>query len=670
MIAVRLGDRIQEVRYDPIAQADVVAQRVFDVHLHEALDTLTDNYVSSESDESAKRFAEELATKLLAPASPVLCVVGPMGCGKSTTNAKVALVEVLGREHDCGEVCGMGKRRLVAVLDFNNHPEISDLTGEKLTDAILDLVGTALRAALVKAGGVSESEELVDFWEKELNEYDTAVSKSKAFQRLIVAVPQTIGVQKDRLRTPDLEERRKAVGTLSLSETLDYLTRLWGYIIARKYHGRHGCAFIVLDNADSLRPLVQHKVVELVLKHARVTGPQFVILLRPEAFAHVGLGTGVVDVVAHHGASPLDVFRDRLRRFCSAPEQFFRDTDRLTSSQRTLLVNFMRVVNRTIGIDMHEAFTDFLEAAAGRSVRTGLLIAPALFQVSESRMKEVVQRPETLSGYDLVRECLRCGEPQVKWTPRSSFQHLFRVHSIGHGPVLVKPRVLALAGRRKSGIRVSEICTTLMGFSYDRHLVRDAINELMSTHCQLIRSDGSDHYDPAIDVEEYNGDAVMLTEMGAGYTRELLTSTDYLQEVMLDTYVDGDRFPDPVPFSYLYDKLRILYQFLNEISRIDALECAIFVEKYTKHAYVEVFGTHTLARDMLEGAYPSLSRVITTAAKNSPDLGPLYEGLLSSFASCCLAAEEANSSLLGIDIESVVPASDASTALRPPAARH
>jgi hypothetical protein len=250
---------------------------------------------------------------------------------------------------------------------------------------------------------------------------------------------------------------------------------------------------------------------------------------------------------------------------------------------------------------------------------------------------------------------MRGDGPQLHWRPNTGLEHLFRVSSRETGELLVKSRILCYLGRTEQGQRrVSEVVNALRLFGYDEDIILDAMNDMMKIWNQLIRSNGFDHYEDAA-LKKYNGDRVQLTDIGHGYINHLIHNIDYLQEVMLDTYVDDDHFPKSISYGYLIDKFRLVRLFLDEIRRTDVSEMQQFLEKHPEEAYLETFGHHLLSLDIIQAIYQPAIRILRSVARDSYE----HHELIQQFKSLALKVESDNKKLLGGEwTESVVQDDD------------
>jgi hypothetical protein len=453
--------------------------------------------------------------------------------------------------------------------------------------------------------------------------------------------------------TPNELNRRKAVFHTVKKEKglhLDYLLRLWNFVNNTYYCGNRGCAFIILDNLDIVNPFVQRKVVEIVHTHTQREGPTFLILIRPEAFDRLGMGTGIIDKEVHRGNTPSEIVLIRLQEFCDDPERYFEPKGGLTLEHFATIKRYARRINQTLRNDHNLSFAKFINDACGISIRSAFLIAQNIFSASIAEMND-----ETLHARDLIRICVRGDGAQLHWQPNNGIEHLFRVSSRETGELLVKPRILCYLGRTEKGQRsISEVVNSMRSFGYDESIVLDAINDMMQIWNQLLRSNGFDYYGDA-SLKKYNGDRVQLTDIGKGYINNLVHDIDYLQEVMLDTYVDGDHFPKSFSYGYLIEKFRLIRLFLDEIRRTDVTEMQRFLEKHPEEAYFDTFGHHILSLDIIQAIYRPAIRILRSVARESYD----HHELIQQFKSLALKVEADNNKLLrGGWTESVVQDDD------------
>lgn len=588
----------------------------------------------------------KIIDKLIHPKRPVLAIVGPMGSGKTTMKNYIALHLVKNRRH-C-ERCDRRSNRLIAHINFDEHTYLNDLSGVTLTNKFFNILCDELRSRIVNDASISEEEELFGFWDYELERFIHQKSSSLAFRKVAAKI-------RFQPRTPDqpippeaLEVRRKMKSQIEKSpEThLDYLIRLWGYIIKFQFCNNSGCAYIILDNVDHAEPILQKKIVELIHSHVQMNGPTFIILVRPETFDNLGLGTGIIDAEMHHGPRVLDVIKKRLELFCSNPDAFYEPGRGLSDSQYQVLKSFLVTVNREIQVDKYQNFQNFIDNACGSSIRNGMLLMQGLFAASVADMMDT-----NLTSRDLIRILIRHGQDQFHWSASHQINHMFRVENHNGNSLLVKPRILRYLGRHEKGKRrINEIVNVLQAFGYDDDLTISALNDLMRITSQLVRSNGFNYYEDD-SLRKYGGHNIFLTDIGRGYSNYLCSNIDYLQEVMLDTFVDGDNFPQQIGYGYVVEKFKLLYLFLKELRRIDVEETERFTETWTPKAYIDSFGDHLVTLDMIQSIHQPVTGILSSERHDR------YEAdeLIRYFTSLVLQVEEDNRRILGVQINSIIP---------------
>lgn len=664
---IRLGNLIQD-KQRPSEQgksiriADNLAQRVFNPEIEPS--EVVSWYIQSQPLAPRASFADRLPLetpdlgefeallvgKLLSPPRPVLCDVGVMGCGKSTTKNYVALQLVGGRLH-CGRCVPPPQERMIGSIDFNEHIGLNECEPDKLTQELYSIICDELLARLQTHEPISRAQELTSFWGYEIGRYRARESPSRAFRKIIAGLQGISSMDFSSVSDKEKQRREQALALVEVDKELylDYLIRLWAYVIRTHYGGNRGCAFIILDNIDRVAPVVQKRIADVVHSSARPDGPTFVLLVRPETFDQIGLGTGVIDVEQHHGPTPTTIVLDRLSRFCKDPDPYFDSKDGLSLEEFNTIKKFLQRLQDLIQTDQFAIMQKFLEAACGSSIRVALIMANNLLRASVSDMQSA-----TFTVHDAVRTCVTGGSPQLHWSPANCLEHLFRISTGENGSPLVKPRILRYLGRHSKGRRrLYEIYHIMQGFGYEEIQIREALNDLMRVNCQLVRSNGFDAYYEDNALEKYGGHRVVLTDIGEGYSNYLIYDVDYVQEVMLDAFVDGDHFPKQVDFSYLPDKFRLLYMFLNELRQIDYEETKKFIDVWSPQAYFDTFGKHMLSLDVIHGLYPSVMRILNSVSSRSSREGKIFQDLEEQFTSLSLMVEANNNSLLGIWVPSV-----------------
>jgi ABC-type oligopeptide transport system ATPase subunit len=670
---IRLGDRLDEatlITRKPYFQAaDNLAKRVFNPAFNK--NTLDAYYIQSpkrENEESSeelegdivafKNFGEYERTifgKILNPERKVLCIVGPIGCGKTTTIRYILKRLIEQPCQGCQIIESCKRQKMILATDFNERHFKTVNSEEHAAKILLEEICNQMRAKLKVHGIPSREEELTQFWNEEIENLRSGDPQSSAFVRIVNILPEDSIIAVSPLSREELSLREKTLSSIEANKEiyLDYLIRLWGYVIRNEYGGKHGCALLAFDNIDKASPVVQSALLSIVQASARDPGPIFLLLVRPETFDRLGMATDIIDMERHRGPSPSHIVLNRLEKFVANPDLFFVDNEGLKQEEFNLVKNFILNVYRLIKSESQRTspYITFLDMACGNSVRLALLTAQNLFRASEFDML----RDESLSIYSLIRLSVNQGESQFKVTQRSPIANLFHVKGEEDGRLLVKPRILkyllASPERRRS---LNDIKHTLKAFGYQElTLIRGAINETQNIYCQIVRSNGFDSY---TEHEFLNAGTqiLTLTKIGEGYGTHLLFSIDYIQEIMLDTYVSPERFGIRISYSYLTDKFLLLKNFLNELRLADVAETTRFIQDRSKNVYFNTFGTYLLSLEIIWEAYKAISRLISSLQQsaNPPERRHErwlpYEDLMRSFDSLLNLVANDNHTILGI----------------------
>lgn len=660
MNIIRLGDRIKDKeRPMPLGKsftlAEYLAQKVFNPGpIGKDINRL---YLQSQPLAEKPPFFNELPDntpdlgefevkilgKLMSPQRPVLVIIGPMGSGKTTLKDFVALNILNNRKH-CSN-CPFPPERLIAHIDFNEHISLNDLKSSDLNKQLLILLCDELQSRMNLAHIITTEIEFTDFWKREIEDFKQQKSSSLAFRKIASSTTDSSIITFD-VNSPEIIQKRQRVFNKVKRNSeylLDYLIRLWKYIIQEKFKHVQGCGVILFDNLDRVHPAVQRKVIDIVHTHAKIGGPTFLILVRPETFDNIGLGTGIIDVEEQTGPESFEIIQKRLDEFCNNPDYFFDPNAGLPREQFNLITQHISRVRKIIRGDTYQIYQKFISSSCGKSIRIGYLTAQNLFFASLAELMD-----EKISVHDLVRLCVRGASPQLRWDTSRTIEHLFHVTSYSTEGLLVKPRILRYLGRgNRNRRRLGEIHLVMKGFGYDNALTTSAINDLMQISHQLVRSNGFDYYDAKTELVS-SGHNIRITDIGRGYSDYLMYNLDYIQEIMLDTSVDGDHFPLQIGFNYLTDKIRLVHHFLNEIRKVDRKETELFIEKWGDKGFKDAFGDHLISLDIILGIYPSTQRLLNSLVENAD-----VKDLLLDFESLALSAENDNYQLLDVQVNSI-----------------
>lgn len=584
-------------------------------------------------------YESTLLGKLNDPPQPVICIVGDMGSGKSTT---ISFITYLLKQKACA-TCQSKSRitgcdNLIARIDFRKVTE--DIRKSHDVSKLTEIICNDLRA---RASFIlDDEEELFEFWDFIIIKFKEQMDQEgdEVIRVMIREARWLINSDEDR-RT--YTRRQELLGLLSDRDSnwhLRYLILLWRYLLQTRYNNHRDCVLIILDNVDTLEPVLQRKLVDLLLRTSNQDGPTFVILMRPETLMRQGLADSLVDIVPHVGLSPLDVIRDRLQRFRDNQSSYLTPELGLTKDQRQIVSRYLLRMINDIQNDSGNAFVQFLSNASGNSVRLALILAQGLLMLRVDDMKK-----KSLTAHFLIRACITHGQQQFRSSPKSVVNNPFDVNGIEIGRFLIKTRILQYLADQNSKCSLSKLRSIFIMFGFNEDSIKRAINEMLRIECQMIRSDGYDIFRAEWGDEQ---ETLYLTAIGKGYINQLIYSTDFIQEVMLDCRVDEKEWPKLYETGLLSEKLHYLYLFIRDICKEDERETAKFVRRLGPEKYHNLFGKHLITIDFVQRIYQSVWRIACSVTTKYPQHREEYSKLMADFTSLVRIQESKSEKLLGI----------------------
>lgn len=582
--------------------------------------------------------------KAIHPFRRVLCLIGGIGSGKTTFLRH--LTNTLEKRPHCKAGKDCNENRLIVSVDFNTKSYRYVRDEGKAQEKLTRELRTKMRAALVNSRLVPRNEEVTAFWDLEIEATRSEHYVSQAFSEIIERLDEQ-GLRQDS----NALEARKAIRADIVNSpdsdiSIDYLARLWRYVVTHKYSGGGGCAAILLDNIDMASPMVQRALLDIVAANASASGTVWILLMRPETFWPDAMAARIVDRIPHHGPEPLTVIRDRLQRFLRQPLAYYTEEELLSREEFGKIEESLRRVNAMLGTTEGKPISAFVRQACGNNIRAALMIAQTLPRLRFSPLGR-----STPSAHDIVRALIRMGGTRFVRAPGSPIENMFHVAGGRAGRFTVKSRILQYlaANEEEQNAELADVQLMGKGFGYGTTLIRKAVNELLYKNRQLIRSDGFDQYR---DDDEFNSSAtqiITLTHAGLGYITELIYMIDYIQEVMLDCVVDTTVFGPRNPARYAEQKFDLLLRFLRIVAEEDRSEVDTYLAKRGRDSYVDVFGGYLLTWEIYSSVKPAIENIVLSIAKSNPQHSQRYDRLRAQLESLGNLLSAWNAELLGID---------------------
>lgn len=580
-------------------------------------------------------YESSLIDKILHPLSPVICIKGRMGSGKTTTIKYVLenFIECIECEPHSDNVKG-----LILTIDFKkavSHQGVPDLN-------LQDLMSIICRQLWNRCSYYLDLKiELDLFWRHllDINDQDHDDFVEDVVGGILNSYPhlrRVLVVDDEELKKR--EDIREDIKSNDIEWYLKYLILIWRYLVQTKFSVNQGCAVIVLDNLDSLSTDLQSDLIKIIIKSAHGQGPTFVLVVRPETFDRHGLNDELIDVIAHEGPEPHYVVSDRLTRFLDNPEKYFQSVPSLVVEEKNLINQFLaRIVPK---LNKDKSYQHFIRAIAGKSVRNALVLTQGLFGLSVGEMKK-----RDLTAHYIVRAMIRYGAHQYKTSDNKRVTNPFDVGGEIEGRLLIKVRILEYVAGHGGSCSEPNIITTFMLFGFQDTLISQALVELLHNECQLLASNGFDvfHALPGNDQE-----IVSITEVGQGYIDYLIYNIDFIQEIMVDARVSAKFRLPPTYNDSLCSKLFTLITFLQELHREDVQEVKSFMSRGVSN-YGKIFKPQLITLEIIRKTYDSSSRLLEFQIRKKPALSEEYQEILDMFEKLVYEAKSNNIALFGVD---------------------
>ena len=177
-------------------------------------------------------------------------------------------------------------------------------------------------------------------------------------------------------------------------------------------------------------------------------------------------------------------------------------------------------------------------------------------------------------------------------------------------------KLLRVAG--ENGVTVKRLIDVMDGFGYDISMICDVVNELKNEQKRHIWSDSVRlHFRGGEDLVNHGHTKLFISTAGEGYSDYLDSNIEYIQEVMLDTKVDGSGFGNEWHYDEIEDRFELLQKFLTMLFKFDQEETQNFATKKDAHEYELSFGSNDMiSKLILEGVRDSVDRILSAIVKN------------------------------------------------------
>ena len=266
-----------------------------------------------------------------------------------------------------------------------------------------------------------------------------------------------------------------------------------------------------------------------------------------------------------------------------------------------------------------QVFQELFVSLCGHSVRKGLLLAQHIVCNSVYDPSKIQQGSSGNIG-DILRAILVGTDCIFQTNPENIIENIFNVEPYPGKSYLLKVRILRLISYAgNNGITINRMIDNVSCFGYTLPMLCDALNDLKSLHKRLIWSDGVRlNFDGEDDLVSRGSTRLYITTAGQGYTTNLISNIDYIQEVMLDTKVDSDVFGSGWDYSSMEDRFELVLRFLTALNHQDQAEVNAFIAMQGVDEYNSVFGgPHLVTTSMLSTTKSRVERILTSIIEHS-----------------------------------------------------
>ncbi len=423
-----------------------------------------------------------------------------------------------------------------------------------------------------------------------------------------------------------------------------------------RYQNREGCILLIFDNIDRTSPAVQGVLLSIVESHASTSEVHWILLMRPETFAAAGWNTHVEDKIPHIGPTVLEVIADRLGRFCADPSAYDAPMSALTQTERSEVTAWLQELNERLFLtEEYGPVRDFLDRAAGNSIRYGLILAQTLVRLDHSPAAGRERTP-----YNIVRALVRRGQSHFRETEGLRFPvtNIFHVRGQLEATYLAEPRVLRyLDGSPDGSAKLSDLVAEARAFGYPQGHIETAFNELLNLDHQLVRSDRFDHFD-VLDTRTAASTYIAITELGRGYVQHLMYDLSYVHEVMVDCAFEERRWPRRLRYDYMPERFHALTLFLNAILESDVRETRAYVRGTAgkrRSTYIQRYGDMLLSARMIAAIEVAIAGIVDSVYSEHPDARGTLAPTIETMRSLRIQAINASDDVLGLQHGSDLP---------------
>jgi hypothetical protein len=486
---------------------------------------------------------------------------------------------------------------------------------DEFRNAFINYFSNKIIGEIQRRGCFNIDKEVSDIWDNILdnkNEKDITSSISVLdFMRSQLHendVSNFIGAIKSSDDNKHILEKRKQIRKNILKDesfSLSYIAILLHYIKNYYHLHRNLDIYIIIDNIDPEPPALIRQMNDSLRRFASLSGIKTIICTRQTTWNQT-ISYDVQDIpaeIAYTGPDPIQILERRLLSFEEKPDAYKDHFDEKSFEEITSRINELRLLSFK-----NEIFCKHLKALCGNSIRKAILLGHNLICNSLYDLLKIDKKEKIINGVkaevvnlgvgDLCRAVVVGRTGTYEWRQSDFVENLFQVyHNKNSSKYLMKLRLLKAIKNynANNGITLNNLMYFMkMGFRYDESTIVHALNELKQKEKRLIWSDTVRYdFDDNL-LENYGRSYLHLSSAGQGYVDTLFGSFNYIEEVMMDTFVNAEKFGKKWNYNIFQDRLNLLYLFLDLVSETDVNEVKTFIGNLGIKEYEAAFGEKEL----------------------------------------------------------------------------
>ena len=549
--------------------------------------------------------------------SSLISLVGGIGVGKSRF-CRFLINDVLHCNYNNSDLSQSPFYIIFNVLDETNKFNLCN-TDTSYYVTFLKLFNVVISGKIDSLDLFDIEEEVTVVWEAFLAEE----KKSVTLSNIIATMRSELRKLHSEKRHPsEIIKNRIAIRDVIFNDEelkFDYLAYLLRYIKSKYYNDDPYKMLIIIDNIDQEPPMLIREINKAVRKFSSLSKCKTIINSRQTTWAQL-LSDSIPEIpelAPYCGRDSLDIISSRIDHFFANKEKYsaYIPPDRFNTIEHS--IQHIETI-----ISNHKVFMDHFRALCGHSIRKAFhlarnIICNSLYDISNPMSPE---RKELNFG-NLCRAVVVGRSDAYSWLPNGYVENIFHVYdNPGCESYLIKIRILkSIAAMEHYGITLRRLTDILAGFNYNIEMIMSALNELKRKEKRLIWSDTvRDHFMQDTLSDNVANSKLFLSSSGQGYERILSKSINYIEEIMMDTYVPEDLISHGWNYERILERFKLVYLFLNLLVEDDVQESIHFVKRCGVEDYKRAFGSTTLiTADIINAIHVTVRKILNSIPKDS-----------------------------------------------------